>query len=312
MMDERAFRTSSCAPIRDLSARSAATRQRRPQHGGPPRYRRYPTSRYGSTCFASGVWPNYLPGVQFSRDPEALNQFFRSMTPNTGPFDGNVISDAVAQMYAYTGFPRSLNSVSGELAVTHVRGLRHVRARRPDRVAPSPVGSDTDRDRWNRQDSTIRCSGPGDTRRRCRVDPARCETLAWGHGDERHDAHRDGEAPRWQECRVDGTGERSRIPRPFERQQDAIAGSNTRFRKRREMQDVYRAEQWHYFFVMVGGGAAALAGLVSVRRDVTEPGHRVSRSNPPISRDRHPRRITFSYSKGFFSAISTSVPPPAS
>jgi len=28
--------------------------------------------------------------------------------------------------------------------------------------------------------------------------------------------------------------------------------------------DIYRPEQWHDFFVMVGGGAAALTGLVFV------------------------------------------------
>ena len=26
--------------------------------------------------FRIGIWPNYFPGVQFSRDPEALNQYF--------------------------------------------------------------------------------------------------------------------------------------------------------------------------------------------------------------------------------------------
>jgi hypothetical protein len=53
--------------------------------------------------FRIGVWPNFFPGVQFSRDPEALNQYFRSMTPNTGPFDTEVISDAVAALFNKTG-----------------------------------------------------------------------------------------------------------------------------------------------------------------------------------------------------------------
>jgi hypothetical protein len=35
--------------------------------------------------FRLGAWPDFYPGVQFSRDPEALNQFFRQMVPNTGP-----------------------------------------------------------------------------------------------------------------------------------------------------------------------------------------------------------------------------------
>ena len=37
--------------------------------------------------FRLGIWPDFFPGVQFSRDPEALNQYFRQMTPNIGPID---------------------------------------------------------------------------------------------------------------------------------------------------------------------------------------------------------------------------------
>ncbi|HTH49852.1 MAG TPA: alpha/beta fold hydrolase [Candidatus Limnocylindria bacterium] len=53
--------------------------------------------------FRIGVWPNYFPGVQFSRDPEALNQYFRSMTPNTGPFDMKVVSDGVSALFDRIG-----------------------------------------------------------------------------------------------------------------------------------------------------------------------------------------------------------------
>ncbi|ALK08962.1 alpha/beta hydrolase [Blastochloris viridis] len=53
--------------------------------------------------FRVGVWPNYFDGVQFARDPETLNQYFRAMTPNTGPFDMNVVSDAVAALFAKIG-----------------------------------------------------------------------------------------------------------------------------------------------------------------------------------------------------------------
>jgi hypothetical protein len=53
--------------------------------------------------FRIGIWPNYFPGVQFSRDFEALNQFFRSMTPNTGPFDTEVITSAVSALFDKTG-----------------------------------------------------------------------------------------------------------------------------------------------------------------------------------------------------------------
>lgn len=53
--------------------------------------------------FRVGIWPNYFDGVQFSRDPEALNQYFRAMTPNTGPFDMNVVSDGVSALFDRIG-----------------------------------------------------------------------------------------------------------------------------------------------------------------------------------------------------------------
>jgi hypothetical protein len=53
--------------------------------------------------FRLGIWPDFFPRVQFSRDPEALNQYFRQMTPNTGPFDMAVLSDAVAALFAKIG-----------------------------------------------------------------------------------------------------------------------------------------------------------------------------------------------------------------
>jgi hypothetical protein len=53
--------------------------------------------------FRIGIWPNHFEGVQFSKDPESLNQYFRSMTPNTGPFDNDVISNAVAALFDKIG-----------------------------------------------------------------------------------------------------------------------------------------------------------------------------------------------------------------
>jgi len=53
--------------------------------------------------FRIGIWPDFFPGVQFSREPEALNQYFRQMTPNTGPFDIEVNSNAVAALFAKIG-----------------------------------------------------------------------------------------------------------------------------------------------------------------------------------------------------------------
>jgi hypothetical protein len=62
-----------------------------------------PDEQIWFNTFRVGMWPDFFPGVQFSRDPEALNQYFRQMTTNTGPFDVEVISDAGAALFAKIG-----------------------------------------------------------------------------------------------------------------------------------------------------------------------------------------------------------------
>jgi pimeloyl-ACP methyl ester carboxylesterase len=63
--------------------------------------------------FRVGIWPNYFPGVQFSPDPEALNQYFRQVTPNTGPFEMEVVSEAVSALF---------NKIGPAILVTHSQG----------------------------------------------------------------------------------------------------------------------------------------------------------------------------------------------
>jgi pimeloyl-ACP methyl ester carboxylesterase len=56
--------------------------------------------------FRLGIWPNFFPNVQFSRDPEALNQYLRQQTPNTGPeavADSGVIESAVTALFEKIG-----------------------------------------------------------------------------------------------------------------------------------------------------------------------------------------------------------------
>ncbi|AHG21020.1 alpha/beta hydrolase [Chania multitudinisentens RB-25] len=53
--------------------------------------------------FRLGVWPDFFDGVQFPHDQETLNQYYRQMTPNTGPFDLNVISDAMSAVVDKSG-----------------------------------------------------------------------------------------------------------------------------------------------------------------------------------------------------------------
>jgi hypothetical protein len=55
------------------------------------------------SIFRLGIWPNFFPGVQFSKDPQALDQYFRQMTPDTGPIDIAVNSDAVAALFHKIG-----------------------------------------------------------------------------------------------------------------------------------------------------------------------------------------------------------------
>lgn len=53
--------------------------------------------------FRFGIWPDYLEGVQVDQSPETLEQFLRSVTPNTGPYDPNVIADAMSALDGRTG-----------------------------------------------------------------------------------------------------------------------------------------------------------------------------------------------------------------
>ncbi len=53
--------------------------------------------------FRIGKWPNYFENVQFDRKLETLDQFFRSITPNTGSYDAEVISGAMSSLLAKTG-----------------------------------------------------------------------------------------------------------------------------------------------------------------------------------------------------------------
>jgi pimeloyl-ACP methyl ester carboxylesterase len=63
--------------------------------------------------FRIGVWPNTFEGSQFPRGQEALEQFFRSMTPNTGPYDIEVASDGVSAL---------LKRIGPAIVFTHSQG----------------------------------------------------------------------------------------------------------------------------------------------------------------------------------------------
>ncbi len=60
--------------------------------------------------FRLGAWPEFYEGVQFSKEPEALNQFFRQMVPNTGPYNADVNIAAVSEVF---------NKIGPGILITH-------------------------------------------------------------------------------------------------------------------------------------------------------------------------------------------------
>lgn len=62
-----------------------------------------PNDQFWFDAFRVGRWPDYFPGVQFSRDPQVLDQYFRQITPDTGPFDVQAVSDAMATLFDKVG-----------------------------------------------------------------------------------------------------------------------------------------------------------------------------------------------------------------
>jgi pimeloyl-ACP methyl ester carboxylesterase len=56
------------------------------------------------TQFRIGLWPDFYEGVQFPRDSESLDQFFRMMSPDTGvPADPNATATALSALFDRTG-----------------------------------------------------------------------------------------------------------------------------------------------------------------------------------------------------------------
>ncbi len=50
-----------------------------------------------------GIGTEFYPGVQFSDDPEALNQFMRQITPDTGPLNIDLNVEAVSALFDNIG-----------------------------------------------------------------------------------------------------------------------------------------------------------------------------------------------------------------
>ena len=94
--------------------------------------------------FRIGIWPDYFEGVQFSRDPEALNQFFRQMTPTVGTIDFDVYSDAYAALFDQTGpavfVTHSQGGPIGWQTLLKTKNIRGIVSYEPGGGIPFPEG----------------------------------------------------------------------------------------------------------------------------------------------------------------------------
>ncbi|WP_395398178.1 alpha/beta fold hydrolase [Novosphingobium sp. BL-8A] len=94
--------------------------------------------------FRLGAWPRFFPGVQFDQKPEALDQFFRSITPNTGPYDAKVISSAMTALLEKTGpailFTHSQGGEPGWLTAIRSANVKAVVAFEPGSGFVFPKG----------------------------------------------------------------------------------------------------------------------------------------------------------------------------
>ncbi len=95
--------------------------------------------------FRIGLWPDCFAGSQFPcGDAAALDQFFRSITPNTGPYDPAVLSDGVAALVAPVGpailFTHSQGGGPGWLTATKSANIKGIVAFEPGSAFLFPQG----------------------------------------------------------------------------------------------------------------------------------------------------------------------------
>jgi pimeloyl-ACP methyl ester carboxylesterase len=89
----------------DQPRRGRASRSTKPLNLGAT-----PDEQLWFGIFRLGAYPDFYPGVQFSKDSQALNQFYRQMVPNTGAYDAQINIDAVAELF---------NKIGQGILVTH-------------------------------------------------------------------------------------------------------------------------------------------------------------------------------------------------
>ena len=72
-----------------------------------------PDDQFWYAQFRLGEYPKFFNGVAFPQDESSLNQFFRQMTPNTGAFDVDVISDSLKTLF---------DRIGNGVLITHSQG----------------------------------------------------------------------------------------------------------------------------------------------------------------------------------------------
>lgn len=94
--------------------------------------------------FRLGVWPDYFEGVQFCRDKDALDQYFRQMTPNVGSTDFEVYSDAYAALFDKIGpavfVTHSQGGPVGWRTLLKTRNIKGIVSYEPGGGIPFPEG----------------------------------------------------------------------------------------------------------------------------------------------------------------------------
>jgi hypothetical protein len=103
------------------------------------------------TRFRLGMWPDFFPGVQFSRDPAALDQFFRQQVPNTADLDEKVFVDATVALFEKIGpavlLTHSASGITGWRTATRTDRVKGIVAYEPggflfpERENPAPIPS---------------------------------------------------------------------------------------------------------------------------------------------------------------------------
>ncbi|WP_222705833.1 MULTISPECIES: hypothetical protein [unclassified Lactococcus] len=69
-----------------------------------------PNEQWFFNQFRLGTWPDFFDNVQFSREPEALNQFFRAMVPDTGSIESDLL---------VAGTSAAVDSIGDTILMTH-------------------------------------------------------------------------------------------------------------------------------------------------------------------------------------------------